>query len=135
MNLLLTKVLFSTSDRQEIHSPGQMAPDNLDPAVTAGSSQSLQQMGYNPTRALEIGESNAASKLTSEPSRKHELVSGILRIVPSDADVRNATTPHQRVNSPRVFNTHCCCFCRSMLITGFRLTLTLVLLMHGALSW
>lgn len=73
-----------------------MAQDNLDPVVTTGSSQALYQVDSDPSQAPEKGGSNAVGKHTSEPSRTHEFMAGILRIVPSDADVRNPTKPHQK---------------------------------------
>ena len=76
-----------------------MAPDSLDSASTAtASSQAPQQVDYHPSQAPEKGESSIATgEHTSEPSRTHELMSGILRIVPPEADVRNITnTAHHR---------------------------------------
>lgn len=78
---------YLISDHQEISNPDQVAPDNLDPAVTTGSSQTPQQVDYHPSQAPEIGESNIVGKQASEPSRMQELMSGILRIVPADADI------------------------------------------------
>lgn len=69
-----------------------MAADTLEPAVATDTSQDLQQMDCDPNQALEKDWSNGGCMHTAEPSRKHE--SGIVRIVPSDADVRNPT-PHQ----------------------------------------
>ena len=45
---------------------------------------------FYTSQASEKGESNIVGKHTSEPSRTLELMFSILRIVPSDADVRNA---------------------------------------------
>ncbi|CAN6247830.1 unnamed protein product [Urochloa humidicola] len=78
---------YLISDRQEIfNSDQQVAVGNLEPAVTTGSSQAMQQMNCDPNQTPEKGQNNAACTLASEPSRKHEIMSGILRIVPSDAN-------------------------------------------------
>ena len=84
---------FPTSDRQEIFNPDQLvAADRLEPAVATDSSQALQQMNCDPNQAPEKEWSNGGCMHTTEPSRKQD--NGILRIVPSDSDVRNPT-PHQ----------------------------------------
>jgi hypothetical protein len=93
-------------------------PDNSEPVVATGSAQALQhmdcdtnqsvqqmdcdpieavqQMDCDQSQALKKGESNAACTHTTAPSRKHENMSDIVRIVPSDANVRNPTTTHQQ---------------------------------------
>ncbi|XP_062225094.1 transcription factor E2FB-like [Phragmites australis] len=79
---------YLISDHQEIFNPDHpVAPDNSEPAVASGSSQAADRMDCDPNQAPEKGESNAACTHTVEPSRNHEIMSGILRIVPSDADV------------------------------------------------
>ena len=86
--------MFTTSDQQEIFNPDQqVAAGKLEPVVATGSSQAVQQMDSDLNQTPEKGQSNAVRTHTSEPSRKHELMSGILRIVPADADVRNPDKP------------------------------------------
>lgn len=67
-----------------------MAQDNLDHASTAGGSDAQRPVDDHPSQAPEKGEGGTVGKHTSEPSSTHELMSGILRIVPPDTDVRNA---------------------------------------------
>lgn len=74
--------------------------DNLDAAVTSGSSQAPQQMDY--VQAPEIGESNGVREHTSEPSKRDDPVPGIVKIVPSD-DVRKS-----RLNDIRNQIIQCC---------------------------
>lgn len=75
---------YLISDHLEISNSEQMTPDSSDSAF---SSRALQQADCPPSQAPKKGESNIAGKDTSEPSRTHELMSGILRIVPPDADI------------------------------------------------
>jgi len=78
---------YLISDQQEIFNPDQqVAAGKLEPVVATGSSQAVQQMDSDLNQTPEKGQSNAVCTHTSEPSRKHELMSGILRIVPADAD-------------------------------------------------
>jgi len=78
---------YLISDQQEIFNPDQqVAAGKLEPVVATGSSQAVQQMDSDLNQTPEKGQSNAVRTHTSEPSRKHELMSGILRIVPADAD-------------------------------------------------
>ncbi|PUZ46104.1 hypothetical protein GQ55_7G020900 [Panicum hallii var. hallii] len=78
---------YLISDQQEIFNPDQqVAAGKLEPVIATGSSQAVQQMDSDPNQTPEKGQSNAVCTHTSEPSRKHEIISGILRIVPSDAD-------------------------------------------------
>ncbi|EEC76652.1 hypothetical protein OsI_14607 [Oryza sativa Indica Group] len=73
---------FLISNHQETFNADQQMADNLDAAVTSGSSQAPQQMDY--VQASEIGESNGAREHTSEPSKRDDPVPGIVKIVPSD---------------------------------------------------
>ncbi|CAN6289579.1 unnamed protein product [Urochloa humidicola] len=78
---------YLISDRQEmLNSDQQVAGGKLEPAVTTASSQAMQQMDCDPNQTPEKGQSNAVCTHASEPSRKHAIMSGILRIVPSDAN-------------------------------------------------
>jgi transcription factor E2F3 len=119
MLIIGTCLRSHTSDGQEIFNPyHQVMPDNSEPVVATGSAQPLQhmecgtnqsvkQMDCDPTeamqqmdcdrsQALKKGNSNAPCANTAAPSRKHETMSDIVRIVPSDANVRNPTTTHQK---------------------------------------
>lgn len=78
---------YLISDHQGVSEPEQMAQDNLDHAFTAGSSDAPRPVDCHPSQGTDKGESDTVGKHTSEPSRAHELMSGILRIVPSDADI------------------------------------------------
>ncbi|KAB8094681.1 hypothetical protein EE612_021935 [Oryza sativa] len=73
---------FLISNHQETFNADQQMADNLDAAVTSGSSQAPQQMDY--VQASEIGESNGVREHTSEPSKRDDPVPGIVKIVPSD---------------------------------------------------
>lgn len=83
--LICSQFLWSPSgDHEDIFNQGQLvAADRLKPAVATDSSQDLQQMDCDPNQA-----SNGGCMRAAEPSRKQEI--GILRIVPSDADVRKS---------------------------------------------
>lgn len=72
-----------------------MVQGKLEPVITTSSSQAAQQMDCDSNQTTGKGESNAVCTHTSEPSRKHDVMSGILRIVPSHTDVRNPNKPHQ----------------------------------------
>uniref|UniRef100_A0A0E0KM69 E2F/DP family winged-helix DNA-binding domain-containing protein n=1 Tax=Oryza punctata TaxID=4537 RepID=A0A0E0KM69_ORYPU len=76
---------FLISNHQETFNADQQMADDLDAAVTSGSSQALQQMDY--VQAPEIGESNGVREHTSEPSKRDDPVPGIVKIVPSDDDI------------------------------------------------
>ncbi|CAL5028977.1 unnamed protein product [Urochloa decumbens] len=76
---------YLVSDRQEIFNPDQqVAAGKFEPAVATVSSQLVQQMDCDPNQTPEKGQSNAVCTHASEPSRKHDVMSGILRIVPSE---------------------------------------------------
>ncbi|OEL24266.1 Transcription factor E2FB [Dichanthelium oligosanthes] len=78
---------YLISDHQEILNPDQQeAVDKLEPVVATGSSQAVQQMDCEPNQTPGKGQSNAVCTHTTKPSKKQEIMSGILRIVPSDAD-------------------------------------------------
>ncbi|RCV32551.1 hypothetical protein SETIT_7G011900v2 [Setaria italica] len=81
---------YLISDHQEILNPDQqVASDKLEPVVAAGSSQAVQEMDCDPNQTPEKGHSNAVCTHASELSRKHEIMSGILRIVPSHSDANS----------------------------------------------
>ncbi|KAL6653193.1 hypothetical protein ACP70R_012118 [Stipagrostis hirtigluma subsp. patula] len=78
---------YLISDHHELCNPDhEVAVDNSESVVATGRSQAMQQMDCDPNQAPEKGESNAACTHTEEPFRKDEMA-GILRIIPSDADV------------------------------------------------
>lgn len=78
---------YLISDHQEVSDPEQVAQDNLDHASTAGGSDAPRPVDDHPSQAPEKGEGGTVGKHTSEPSSTHELMSGILRIVPPDTDI------------------------------------------------
>ncbi|KAF8647691.1 hypothetical protein HU200_065330 [Digitaria exilis] len=79
---------YLISDNEEIFSPDkQVAQGKLEPVVATSSPQAAQQMDCDSNQTPGKGDSNAVCTHTSEPSRKHDIMSGILRIVPSDTDV------------------------------------------------
>ncbi|KAL6885484.1 hypothetical protein ACP4OV_010263 [Aristida adscensionis] len=79
---------YLISDHQEILNPDHQVPlDNSEPGVATGSPQDVQEMDCDPNLAPKKGESNAACSYRADPSRKHEVMTGVLRIVPSYADV------------------------------------------------
>lgn len=78
---------YLISDHQQIFNTDHQVPrDRLESAVCTGSSQAVQQMDRDPNQALEKDQRYAVCMHTAEPSGKHETMSGIVRIVPSDAD-------------------------------------------------
>ncbi|XP_044964517.1 transcription factor E2FC-like [Hordeum vulgare subsp. vulgare] len=78
---------YLLSDHQEVSNPEQVAQDNLDHASAAGGSDAPRPVDGHPSQAPEKGEGDTIGKDTSEPSSTHELMSGILRIVPPDTDI------------------------------------------------
>jgi transcription factor E2F3 len=77
-----------------------MGPDGSDSTFATGSSQAPHQVDSHPSQAPENGESNIGREHSSEPSRTHELMSGILKIVPPETDVRNATKTSTQASQP-----------------------------------
>lgn len=73
----------------------QVVEGKLEPVVATSSSQAAQQMDCDSNQTTGKGESSGVCTHTSEPSRKHEAMSGVLRIVPSHTDVRNPNKSHQ----------------------------------------
>jgi transcription factor E2F3 len=87
---------FPTSDHQEVLNPDQqVAADKLEPVVAAVSCQAVQQMDCDPNQTPEKGDGGAVCTHTPERCREHEIMSGILRIVPSHSNVRNPNKSHQ----------------------------------------
>ncbi|KAJ1269860.1 hypothetical protein BS78_06G010100 [Paspalum vaginatum] len=81
---------YLISDHQQTFNPDHHeGPDRLEPAVCTVSSQAVHQMDCDPNQASEKGQSNDACMHGAEPSRKDEVMSGILRIVPSDLGADN----------------------------------------------
>ncbi|KAI4992847.1 hypothetical protein ZWY2020_007160 [Hordeum vulgare] len=78
---------YLLSDHQEVSNPEQVAQDNLDHASAAGGSDAPRPVDGHPSQAPEKGEGDTIGKDTSEPSSTHELMPGILRIVPPDTDI------------------------------------------------
>ncbi|XP_047065126.1 transcription factor E2FB-like [Lolium rigidum] len=78
---------YLISDHLEVSNPEQMAPDGSDSTFATGSSQAPQQVDSHPSQAPEKGESNIDRQHSSEPSRTHELMSGILKIIPPETDI------------------------------------------------
>uniref|UniRef100_A0A0A9C6F6 Uncharacterized protein n=1 Tax=Arundo donax TaxID=35708 RepID=A0A0A9C6F6_ARUDO len=64
----------------------QVAPDNFEAVqqIDCDPNQPLKKAGIQTVQQMDC---DAACMHTSEPSRSHEIMSGIIRIVPSDADV------------------------------------------------
>ncbi|GJN38347.1 hypothetical protein PR202_gb27380 [Eleusine coracana subsp. coracana] len=89
---------YLISDHKDTLKPSHpVMPDSSEPMVATGSAQTLQhmvcdpdqsvrQMDCEPSQAPKKGESNAACTNTASPSRIHETMTDILRIVPSDGD-------------------------------------------------
>jgi hypothetical protein len=75
-----------------------MAPDSSDSVFATGSSRAPQQVDSHPSQVPEKGESSIVGEHTSEPSKTQELMSGILRIVPPEADVSNGTKTSSQTN-------------------------------------
>nr|CAB3486398.1 unnamed protein product [Digitaria exilis] len=75
-------------DNEEIFSADkQVAQGKLEPVVATSSPPAAQQMDCDSNQTPGKGDSNAVCTHRSEPSRKHDIMSGTLRIVPSDTDV------------------------------------------------
>ncbi|KAG2564910.1 transcription factor E2FB-like [Panicum virgatum] len=78
---------YLISDQQEIfNTDKQVTAGKLEAVVATGSSQAVRQVDSDPNQTPEKGQSNDVCTHTSESSREHEIISGILRIVPSDTN-------------------------------------------------